>query len=97
MNCGNWAINKPAVPWRKLAAYGVFIGAGQFGMLYLALDGRIAPGLASLLIQVQVFFTIGLAMAADGERLTRWQVLALGWLQPLAQLLRPQQRALRLG
>ena len=70
-------IPRPAVPWRKLAAYGVFIGAGQFGMLYLALDGRIAPGLASLLIQVQVFFTIGLAMAADGERLTRWQVLAL--------------------
>ena len=30
-------IPRPAVPWRKLAAYGVFIGAAQFGMLYLAL------------------------------------------------------------
>ncbi len=68
---------RPAVPWRKLAAYGVLIGAGQFGLLYLAIDGRIAPGLASLVIQTQVFFTIGLAMLADGERLRPVQGVAL--------------------
>ncbi len=68
---------RPAVPWRKLAAYGVLIGAGQFGLLYLAIDGRIAPGLASLVVQTQVFFTIGLAMLADGERLRPVQGLAL--------------------
>ena len=70
-------IRRPAVPWRRLAAYGVFIGAGQFGLLYLAIAGRISPGLASLVVQTQVFFTIGLAMAADGERLGRLQWLAL--------------------
>jgi O-acetylserine/cysteine efflux transporter len=70
-------IPRPAVPWRKLAGYGVLIGAGQFGLLYLAIDGRIAPGLASLVVQVQVFFTIGLAMLADGERLRPVQGLAL--------------------
>jgi O-acetylserine/cysteine efflux transporter len=70
-------IPRPAVPWRKLAAYGVLIGAGQFGLLYLAIDGRIAPGLASLVVQTQVFFTIGLAMLADGERLRPVQGLAL--------------------
>jgi len=70
-------IPRPAVPWRKLAGYGVLIGAGQFGLLYLAIDGRIAPGLASLVVQTQVFFTIGLAMLADGERLRPVQVLAL--------------------
>ena len=72
-------LRRPAVPWRKLAAYGVLIGAGQFGLLYLAIDGRIAPGLASLVVQVQVFFTIGLAMAADGERMRaiQWPALAL--------------------
>ncbi len=68
---------RPAVPWRKLAAYGVLIGAGQFGLLYLAINGHIAPGLASLVIQIQVFFTIGLAMLADGERLRPVQGLAL--------------------
>ena len=71
-------IPRPAVPWRKLAAYGVLIGAGQFGLLYLAMNGHIAPGLASLVIQTQVFFTIGLAMVADGEHVRPHQWLALG-------------------
>jgi O-acetylserine/cysteine efflux transporter len=70
-------IRRPAVPWRKLAAYGVLIGAGQFGLLYIAVAGRISPGLASLVIQIQVFFTIGLAMLTAGERVRRFQVLAL--------------------
>ncbi len=70
-------IARPAVPWHKLAAYGVLIGAGQFGLLYVAIDGRIAPGLASLVVQMQVFFTIGLAMLADGEKLRPVQVAAL--------------------
>lgn len=68
---------RPPVPLKKLAAYGTLIGAGQFGLLYLAINGHIAPGLASLVIQIQVFFTIGLAMLADGERLRPVQGLAL--------------------
>ena len=68
---------RPKVSWANLAAYGVLIGAGQFGLLYLALGHDIAPGLASLVIQVQVFFTIGLSMWATGERVRRRQVLAL--------------------
>jgi O-acetylserine/cysteine efflux transporter len=70
-------VPRPAVRWPLLAAYGALIGAGQFGLLYLAIDGHIAPGLASLVIQTQVFFTIGLAMWADGERLRPVQALAL--------------------
>ena len=70
-------VPRPAVYWPLLAAYGALIGAGQFGLLYLAIDGRIAPGLASLVIQTQVFFTIGLAMWADGERLRPAQAVAL--------------------
>jgi O-acetylserine/cysteine efflux transporter len=46
-------------------------------LLYLAIDGHIAPGLASLVVQVQVFFTIGLAMLADGERVQPAQALGL--------------------
>ena len=72
-------IRRPAVGWRALAAYGVLIGAGQFGLLYLAIGGRgwIAPGLASLVIQMQVFFTVGLAIVFDGERVRPFQWLAL--------------------
>ena len=68
---------RPAVPWRNLAGYGLLIGVGQFGLLFVAMNGHISPGLASLVIQVQVFFTIGLAMALAGETLQRVQWLAL--------------------
>ncbi len=71
---------KPPVPWRNLAAYGVLIGVGQFGVLYLAMKSNISPGLASLVIQTQVFFTIVLAMRLARERVQpyQWLALALG-------------------
>lgn len=68
---------RPRVPWRQLATYGVLIGVGQFGLLYLAIRSDIAPGLASLIVQTQVFFTIGLVMVLEGERPRRYQVAAL--------------------
>jgi O-acetylserine/cysteine efflux transporter len=70
-------LKRPGVPWRNLAAYGVFVGAGQFGLLYTAMNGHITPGLASLVVQTQVFFTILLAGVINGERLRAFQVVAL--------------------
>ncbi len=72
-------LKRPAVPWINLAAYGILIGAGQFGLLFLAMKGDITPGLASLVVQLQVFFTIGLSMALNGERVRgfQWAALAL--------------------
>lgn len=68
---------RPQVPWRNLAGYGLLIGVGQFGLMFFAMNGHISPGLASLVIQTQVFFTIGLAMYFAGEKLQRVQWLAL--------------------
>ena len=68
---------RPAVRWQNLAAYGLLIGVGQFGLLYVAMNGNISPGIASLVIQVQVFFTIGLSMRVTGERLRPFQYVAL--------------------
>jgi O-acetylserine/cysteine efflux transporter len=68
---------KPDVPWRHLISYGLFIGVGQFGLLFLAINSDIAPGLASLVVQTQVFFTIGLAMCCSGERVKMFQLVAL--------------------
>jgi len=68
---------RPAVRWQNLAAYGVLIGVGQFGLLYVAMNGFISPGIASLVIQVQVFFTIGLSMRVSGERVRPFQYVAL--------------------
>ena len=58
--------------WGNLAVYGFCIGMGQFGLLFIAMNGMISPGLASLVVQMQVFFTIGLVDAAQRrERLGR--------------------------
>ncbi|MFT7325185.1 MAG: O-acetylserine/cysteine efflux transporter [Rhodoferax sp.] len=66
-------IRRPAVPWHKLAAVGVLLG-GQFALLFLAMDGNISPGLASLVVQVQVFFTIGLSLYLLGEYVRGYQL-----------------------
>ncbi len=68
---------RPAVPWRTLAAFGVLLGVGQFGLLYLAIQEHISPGLASLVIQLQVFFTIGLSLVILKERVRGFQVVGL--------------------
>lgn len=72
-------VKRPNVPLSNLAAYGVLIGAGQFGLLFLAMKNDITPGLASLVVQSQIFFTIGLSMRTSGERVQthQWAALAL--------------------
>lgn len=71
-------LRRPPVAWPNLAGYGIAIGVGQFGLLFLAMRSQISPGLASLVIQVQVFFTIGLALLWMRERMRplQWAALA---------------------
>jgi O-acetylserine/cysteine efflux transporter len=70
-------IKRPSVPWKQLAAYSLLISVGQFALLYIAVDGHISPGLASLVVQMQVFFTIGLSIWFSGEKVRPFQWLAL--------------------
>ena len=70
-------LKRPAVPWRDLAAYGILIGVGQFGTIYLAMNGHISPGLTSVVVQTQVVFTILLSVWLEGERVRPFQWLAL--------------------
>lgn len=70
-------LRRPAVAWSSLAGYGLLIGAGQFGLLYVAMRSEISPGLASLVVQMQVFFTIGLSVWLTGERVRLYQIGAL--------------------
>jgi O-acetylserine/cysteine efflux transporter len=67
-------VARPAMPWRAIVMYGVAIGVLQFGLLYLGMKLGMPAGLSSLVIQLQVFFTIGLAVAFAGERLHRWNL-----------------------
>jgi O-acetylserine/cysteine efflux transporter len=59
---------RPAVPFRYVAAVGVFMSLGQFGLLYVSLDLGMPPGLASLVLQAQVVFTVAVAAVALKER-----------------------------
>jgi O-acetylserine/cysteine efflux transporter len=68
---------RPRVALGNLGSYGLLIGAGQFGLLYIAVNGRISPGLASLVVQTQVFFTIGLSIWLAGERVRPFQLAAV--------------------
>lgn len=61
-------IRRPAADWRLVVGYGLAIGVGQFGLLFVAVKLGMPPGLGSLVIQLQVFFTIGLAVMFLGER-----------------------------
>src|SRR6478752_6818941 len=62
-------IRPPRMPVRVVIAYGLAIGVFQFGLLFLGMNLGMPAGLSSLVIQVQVFFTIGLGVAFLGDRL----------------------------
>jgi len=68
---------RPKVRLGNLAFYGLCIGVVQFGLLFIAMKGQISPALASLVIQTQVFFTIGLSIWRTGEKIKLHQIGAL--------------------
>ena len=68
-------VKRPRMPWPFVVGYGFCIGVFQFGLLFLALKLGMPAGLSSVVILVQVFFTIGLAVAFLGDRLRREDLL----------------------
>lgn len=70
-------VKRPAMPWRFLAGNGLFLGFGMFGLLFIAMREDITPGVASIMVQTQAFFTIALAMVFLRERLRRYQGVGL--------------------
>jgi O-acetylserine/cysteine efflux transporter len=70
-----FVIPRPQMPLRLVVAYGLAIGVCQFGLLFLGMQLGMPAGLSSIVIQVQVFFTIALGMAFLGDRLQRENVV----------------------
>ena len=71
-------LKKPNVSFSNLASYGLLIGVGQFGLLFIAMKGHISPGITSLVIQLQVFVTIGISVFRGSEKLGLYQYVAFG-------------------
>ena len=61
-------IERPAVPLKLLAGYAMFQFALQFTLLFSGMKLGLPAGLASLVIQLQGFFTIGMAVLILHER-----------------------------
>lgn len=73
-------VRRPDAPWRSILAVGVFMSLGQFGFLYVAMSAGMPPGLAALVLQAQVVFTIVIAAGVLREVPTSAQTagVALG-------------------
>lgn len=61
-------VRPPRVHWRWVLWFGLFQGVGQFGFLFVALKVGMTAGLASVLLQTQVFFTAMFALALLNEK-----------------------------
>ena len=65
---------RPQIPWSALVAIGMTLFVGQFALLFPAMAVGMPPGLASIALQVQAFFTIAIAAAVLHERPTGRQI-----------------------
>ncbi|HTP23978.1 MAG TPA: EamA family transporter [Solirubrobacteraceae bacterium] len=61
-------IRRPPVALRWLIGVGLFMSAGQFGLLFVAIHDGLPVGLASVVLPTQTVFTIALAVVLLGER-----------------------------
>lgn len=68
-------IKRPQIGLGILISYGFAIGVLQFGLLFAAIELGMPAGLSSLVMQLQAFFTIGLAVAFLGERPGPFQLI----------------------
>ncbi len=67
-------IKPPAIGWRNILAIGAFLSFGQFTLLYLALAIGMPAGLASLLLQTQIIFSVLISAIVLREKPTRRQL-----------------------
>lgn len=70
-------VRRPQAPWTTVVLIGLFLSLGQFSLLYLSLAVGMPPGLASLLLQVQVVFTLVLASLTLKEKPRRLQIVGV--------------------
>ncbi len=68
-------IKPPNVPIKLIAIYGITAFALQFALLFLGINMGVTAGIASLLFQVQVFFSIFLAIIFLKETINIQQII----------------------
>lgn len=66
---------RPRSPLKHIIGFGIFNFTLQFGLLFSGIYLGISPGLSSLLLQIQVFFSIGLAFLFFQEKPSLGKIL----------------------
>lgn len=67
-------IKPPEAPLKIVALYGLVMFALQFGLVFTGMQVGMTPGMASLIMQTQVFFSIFFAYLFLGERPNMGQI-----------------------
>jgi len=67
----------PPISWPVLVAIGLTLFTGQFLFQFFGIANGMPPGLASVIVQTQAFFTVLFAAVALGERPSRRQVIGM--------------------
>ena len=90
---------KPKTAWKYIVGYGLLIGVGQFGLLFWAMQEDITPGVASLLIQLQVFFTVLLTVFSLKETVSKlqWVAMTIGFVGLLVVVLNTNEATTAAG
>jgi O-acetylserine/cysteine efflux transporter len=69
---------RPSVPWRALVPIGLTLFAGQFLFQFFGIARGMPPGLASVAVQTQAFFTVLFAAAVLRETPSRRELTGMG-------------------
>jgi O-acetylserine/cysteine efflux transporter len=72
-----FVVPRPQAPVTTVVAVGTFMSLGQFGLLYTSMHLGMPPGLAALVLQAQVLFTVLIAAGWLGERPTARQLVGI--------------------
>ncbi|MDJ0637343.1 MAG: EamA family transporter [Paracoccaceae bacterium] len=63
-------VPRPRMAWTKLATLGLLLGAGQYGLMFVAMSQGMPAGMAAVLVHTQAVFTVLIAIVFLGERPT---------------------------
>ncbi|TFY90659.1 EamA family transporter [Pseudomonas nabeulensis] len=68
-------IKRPAVKFSYVAGYGFIFGLGMWGVINYGIQVGVSPGIASLIIQLSVFFTMGWGFLLFKEKIRGAQMV----------------------
>lgn len=70
-------VPRPKIPLKGIVIYGLTISFAQFAFLFCAINLGMPSGIASVVLQSQVFFSVLLGALILGEKIKRSQIIGI--------------------